>query len=309
MTAPLHTPVVLLVYNRPEQAARVFEAVRQARPARLFVIADGPRADRPGDADRCTAARTAVERIDWPCEVARDYADHNLGIKRRVDGGFSRVFAHAEEAIILEDDCLPHPSFFPFCQELLGRYRAHDRVMMIGGSNFLDGEHAPPASYGFTRYPLPPGWATWRRAWARYDPAMSRWPDVRSTGWLAAHLQDPAAAYYWARVFSDNYDTLEHWDYAWVLACWLHDGLCAYPAVNLVSNIGYGPDATHTTDVRDPFAARPTAALPLPWTHPPEVAPEARANALIERKVFSGRYLLRPLFQAMRAHVRSLRPR
>ncbi len=120
MIEVLHTPVALVVYNRPERTARVFEAVRQARPSHLFVIADGPHPSRQGDTERCAAVRAIVEQVDWPCQVARDYADTNLGLKRRVEGGLSWLFGCVEEAIILEDDCLPHPCFFSFCQELLG---------------------------------------------------------------------------------------------------------------------------------------------------------------------------------------------
>jgi hypothetical protein len=306
MTDVLSTPVALILYNRPELTARVFEAVRQVRPSRLFVIADGPHPDRPGDARRCAAARAVVERIDWPCEVARDYVDVNRGLKRRVESGLSWLFARVEESIVLEDDCLPHPTFFPFCRELLARYRYQDRVMAISGNNFLFGEHRPSASYTFIRYPLIWGWATWRRAWACYDPGMRRWPELRSSDWLAQRLGDPAAVRYWAYTFSRNHDALQTWDTAWTLACWLHDGLCICPAVNLVSNLGFGTAATHTTDASSPFAALPAEPLAPPFTHPEEQRADTRAEELTERNAFSGRHFLQPMFRAMRAHLRSL---
>src|SRR5687767_13684909 len=163
------TPVALLVFNRPQATARVFEAVARARPPRLLVVADGPRADRPDDGELCHQTRAIIERVDWPCEVMKDYSDTNLGCRKRVSSGLDWVFSNVADAIILEDDCLPEPSFFPFCEELLERYRDDERVAMIRAGNFLEGRRVASTSYYFSRWFHIWGWATWARAWKHND--------------------------------------------------------------------------------------------------------------------------------------------
>jgi hypothetical protein len=307
MAQPLQTPVALILYNRLETTSRVFAAIRRARPAMLLLLADGPDPDRPADADRCAAARAVVERVDWSCTVLADYADEHLGIKRRVDSGLDWLFGQVEEAIILEDDCLPDPSFFPFCAELLARYRRREQVMAISGNNFLRGRHRTAYSYHFSRYPLIWGWATWRRAWRRYDRTVRRWPGLDAGGWLREVLESPAAVHYWSHVFQQNYETLENWDYAWILSCWAHRGLSITPSVNLVSNIGFLPDATHTRDPSSPFANLATERMQFPLRHPHEVRRDEQADAVTEQSAFSGEELLRPMFAAARAYLRAQR--
>ncbi|MCX5762039.1 MAG: glycosyltransferase family A protein, partial [Gemmatimonadetes bacterium] len=145
----LRAPVVLFAFNRPELTARVFATIRAARPSRLFLVCDGPRADRPGEADRCAAVRQILSEVDWPCEVERNYSDENMGCGLRVSSGIEWVFARTEEAIFLEDDVLPEATFFRYCDELLERYRTDDRVMMICGYNLLGRGDVPGPSYWF----------------------------------------------------------------------------------------------------------------------------------------------------------------
>ena len=171
----LTKPVVLIIFNRPKLTEVVFQAIREAKPPKLFLVADGPRPNRPDDIPRCAAARKVVEKVDWDCEVLRNYADENMGCGCRPASGITWVFSQVEEAIILEDDCVPSPSFFPFCQELLDRYRTDERVMHIGGMNWQSGHRRSPFSYFFSKYPQCWGWATWRRAWAHYDFTMRYW--------------------------------------------------------------------------------------------------------------------------------------
>ena len=170
----METAVALILFRRPEQTARVFERIREARPENLFLIADGPRLGNAEDERECARARAVVEKVDWPCEVHRDFADQNLGLKRRIPSGLDGVFDEVEEAIILEDDCLPHPSFFPYCEELLARYRDDERIVHISGSQLLP---EPPSewSYHFSRGPAVWGWATWRRAWRLFDVDLNDW--------------------------------------------------------------------------------------------------------------------------------------
>lgn len=307
MSAPLATPVALIVFRRPEETARVIEAIAEASPTRLFVIADGPHADSPDEARACEAVRTQLERVRWRCEMSMNIANSNMGLKRRVESGLDWVFSQVGEAIILEDDCVPHPSFFPFCQQLLERYRDDDRVMCISGSNLIGQAAEAEESYYFSRYPLIWGWATWRRAWMRHDPYMRAWQREAAREWLARRLPDPAPRRYWSYHFQQTFDRRHTWDYAWTHACWVNNGLSVHPRENLVSNIGFGRAATHTFDSNSRFANIPAKPMSFPLRHPTEVAPDQERDLLLETAAYSGEELLKPMFRAIRAQVSSTR--
>jgi hypothetical protein len=274
----LRTPVVLLIFNRPDTTAKVFETVAAARPRRLLVVADGPRPDRPGEAEACATARAVTERVDWPCEVGRQYSETNLGCARRVSSGLNWVFEQVEEAIVLEDDCVPHPTFFPFCEELLERYRDDERVVTVGGCNFQQGRRRAPYSYYFSIFNHLWGWASWRRAWRHFDLGMASWPEIRDGGWLRDLFGDASAVGYWTDIFERAYhNEFDSWGYPWMLSCWARSGLTVLPNVNLVSNIGFDARATHTRD-SGPSAPIQTAAMEFPLKHPPFVIRDVTAD-------------------------------
>ena len=231
-----HTPVAFLIFNRPDVTARVFEAIRAARPPVLLVVADGPRPDRPGEAERCDAARRVVHDVDWPCRVLTNFAERNMGCRRRIASGLTWVFEQVESAIIVEDDCLPDPTFFPYCHDLLERYRDDRRVFMISGDNFQQGRPArTDDAYYFSRYAHIWGWAAWRRSWESYDVDLGLWPQVRDGGWLRDALTDDGAVAYWTRVFDRVHaGQVDTWDYQLQFAQWLNHGLTAVPRTNLV---------------------------------------------------------------------------
>lgn len=275
----LNTPVTLIIFNRPETTSIVFREIAKARPAQLFVIADGPRTNCPEDIDRCAAARAVTEEVTWPCEVRRKYSDRNLGCGFGPADGITWVFDHVEEAIILEDDCVPRLSFFRFCEELLARYRYDDRVMMIGGrysqyncgswSNLFDG------SYAFTFHHNCWGWATWKRAWEEYDIRIKSWPDLRETDWLMGVLEDSHMYEKWRRIFDRIYssgDELDAWDFQWSFAMWARHGLAIKPRSHLVANIGFGNDATHTKTLRTDRGGLLQEGITFPLRHPAQVA-------------------------------------
>ncbi len=270
----LDTPVALTFFNRPQTTARVFEAIAKARPRKLFLIADGPRPDRPEDVESCAAAQEVVSRVDWDCEVHRNYADVNLGCGYRPATGISWLFEQVEEAIILEDDCVPDPSFFPYCEALLQHYREDERVMIVSGTNTLKGRGATPYSYWFSRVPHCGAWATWRRAWRHFDMEMTLWPELRDTGFLHEMMGDEDAVAFLTRVFDRahaNPADIHYWDFQWLFACWAQNGFCAVPATNLISNIGFGDHGTHHKDPDHPYSNLPTTPMGFPLRHPPYV--------------------------------------
>lgn len=287
LDTPVNAPVVLILFNRPEPTAKVFAAIRQARPLNLIVIADGPRTNRKGEQEACAAARAITENVDWPCQVVRHYAEENLGCRNRVASGLDLVFGEFDRAIILEDDCVPEPSFFRFCDELLERYNNDERVMAISGDNFLFGNQHIEHSYYFSRYPHVWGWATWRRAWRHYDVSLKDWPQARAQNWLAQIFSDRAALNFWQNAFQSVYDGhIDTWDYQWTYACWRHGGLTALPQTNLISNIGFGIDATHTRR-RSRFSNMTIASLDFPLSHPLEITRNEIADAFTQQHNFN----------------------
>ena len=242
----LSTPIAFIIFNRPDLTQIVFNAIRQAQPKQLFVIADGARF--PEEAEKCQRAKDIIKQVDWDCQVLTNYADHNLGCRQRVSSGISWVFEQVEEAIILEDDCLPSPSFFHFCETLLDRYRDDERIMHIGGNNFQFGQNRTDYSYYFSKYNHIWGWASWRRAWKHYDVEMKNWEKFKISKIINSVHSDSYEQNYWLNIFEKVHQGLiDTWDYQWTYACWSQSGLSILPSVNLVSNIGFRDDATHTT--------------------------------------------------------------
>jgi hypothetical protein len=317
----LTTPVAVIIFNRPQMAQRVYEVLRIVKPPRLFVIADGARAGKFDEAAQCESAREVFAHVEWDCEVTRNYAERNLGCGWRPASGITWVFEQVPEAIILEDDCVPHPTFFRFCEELLAHYRDDERVMHIGGSNFLFGKTPVDASYYFSRYAQCWGWATWRRAWQHFDYDLRAWPEAKANSALKSQFATTSHWRFWTAVFDEVYGPgkAHIWDFQWVLACWLQSGLSIVPHVNLVSNIGFGDAATHTLTpdlaiaqllrrlglsststlskvlsqayaslVPNRFANQPTAALPFPLQHPNFIIRHAEADAYVQRQNYQG---------------------
>ena len=316
MTAELsRTPVVLLVFNRPEATARVFEVVKQVRPKKLLVVADGPRPGRKGEAGLCRRTREIATAVDWPCEVEVHFSEENLGCKGNVSAGLDWVFSRVEEAIVLEDDCLPDPAFFRFCEELLDRYRDETKISQICGSNYQEGVSRTIDSYYFSRHAHIWGWATWRRAWRQNDLHMTAWPELRAKGWLRSYLEDSKAAFYWTKLFDDSYrggdGSLNSWAIPWTFSCWAAGNLSVIPNVNLVSNIGHSAEGTHTTGQG---AANRTevGVLTFPLRHPDCVVMNAEADLYTEETFYYGQRPLERLFWSCRiplsvATVRRLR--
>jgi hypothetical protein len=245
---PLQSPVLFLIFNRPDKTKQVFEAIRHAQPDKLFVAADGPRKDRIGEQELCKQTREIISAIDWKCELKTLYRSENLGCKVAVSSAINWFFENVEEGIILEDDCLPNQSFFLFCERMLNEYRVDQRIMHIGGSNFQDGLIRENASYYFSSMFHIWGWATWRRAWKFYDIEMKGLNSLLNIDFFESIFKKRSHQEIWKRMFNAvETGKSNTWDYQWTLSCWLNNGLSVIPNTNLVSNIGYDGDATHTS--------------------------------------------------------------
>ena len=209
----------------------------------------------------------------------------NLGCKMRVSSGLDWVFEQVEDAIILEDDCLPSQSFFWFCEELLERYRDDERVMVISGDNFEFGRKRTQYSYYFSRYIHTWGWASWRRAWSYYEKDMQSWPYIRDNDYMQDILLDKTAVKYWSKIFEAVYkNKIDTWDYQWTFSCWIQNGLTVLPNVNLVSNIGFGEGGTHTK-VASKIAMILALEITLPLKHPPTMIRDDVADRWTELNV------------------------
>ncbi len=278
----LETPIVFIIFNRADTTERVFAEIAKAMPSKLFVVADGPREERPGEAEKCAAARRIIDRVDWECEVFKNSSDANLGCGIRPATGISWALQQVEEAIILEDDCVPNQTFFQFCEELLERYRNDTRVMSISGFDLLFGQNDARYSYYFQRFQGVWGWATWRRAWKYFDMGMKLWPTLRETPLLLNILGNDRAAEYFRSRFDLTYGGVKDiWDYQWLFALWAQNGLCISPSKNLVSNIGFGVDATHTKSPKGVWTNLPSVDMDFPLRHPPYIAPDVTSEQFI----------------------------
>lgn len=275
----LDSSVALFIFRRPDATARVLERILEAGPRRLLVIADGPRAHRPGEGELCDRTRALIDQARSVCDVVTNFAEDNLGLRKRLSSGLDWVFEQSDRAIIVEDDCLPEPSFFRFCDEMLLRFANDSRVMMVSGNNFLPRRRKLGHSYHFSHYAHIWGWATWRRAWTMYDMSLSDWPARRNTDWLEKMLDTQAEFHYWRDIFDQVHDgRISTWDYQWQYACLVNNGLSVVPARHLVTNIGLDAAATNTFGENDRHFHVRAEALPMPLEHPESVRRDARAD-------------------------------
>lgn len=285
----VNTPILFLLYNRPGNTKRVFEVLREVKPNRLYIACDGPKSDRVGDYNRVADVREIVSCVDWNCEVKTLFRESNLGCKVAVEQAITWFFEYENYGIILEDDCLPNKSFFFFCEELLQKYQHDNRVFAITGDNFQKGRQFGNTSYYFSRYVHVWGWATWRRAWKHYDPDLSFWPTFKNSSQWETQFSEKIEKTYWEMIFNRVHaNEINTWDYYWVGSVWKQGGLTATPNQNLVSNIGFGKDSTHTVYSNSPLANMPTYELGN-VIHSAEVVRNMEADQNAFDFVFNGR--------------------
>ena len=283
----VRTPVAFIIFKRPDTTEKVFEAIRQAKPPKLLVIADGPRKDKPGEAGKCAATRAILDRVDWDCEVLKNYADVNMGCKQRVSSGLDWVFDNVEEAIILEDDCVPHSTFFKFCEELLEKYRDDERVMSITGTNLLDKWKSELQSYHFSYYFNCWGWATWKRVWDYYDIDMKLWLEPEIQNRVKDVIADDKQYLNRKKCLDSTYlGENNSWDYQFFFMCLMHSGLSITPSLNLVSNIGFTQEGTHTKLANDKRANLPLHLMTFPLKEPLGIAVDREYDYRRYKKVW-----------------------
>ena len=260
--------MALFVYRRPQLARRALASIRRYQPPRLYVVADGAR--HPSEAAACLESQRLVEEVDWPCSVRRDFSDAHLGCGQRIASGVSWVLEHEHSAIFLEEDCVADPSFFPYCEELLGRFECQENVMMITGFNLLGSWQIHNASYSFSHLGSSWGWATWRRAWRHFDAILTSWRKHLGTlEEIRKLLGDDQIFAERVRLFDAvAASRLDSWAVPWNLACLRRGACCAVPSVNLIANFGFGPDSTHHKHASDPNSGVPVSRLSFPLKHP-----------------------------------------
>ncbi|MEN8263815.1 MAG: glycosyltransferase family 2 protein [Nitrospirota bacterium] len=282
----VETPILFLIFNRPDTTRLVFNKIREVKPRFLYIAADGPRQTVPGEDKKCRAAQDIISQVDWDCKVHTLFRNDNLGCKKAVSSAITWFFSHVEAGIILEDDCLPDRSFFFFCEELLERYKDDEQTMMISGDNFhiLSGEHTH--SYYFSRYCHIWGWATWRRAWELYDADLKQWPNIKENNVLDRIFPNKNLVDYWSSIFEMvHQNKIDTWDYQWFFSCLANNGLSIVPHVNLISNIGFNSSATHTKEANK-YANMAHSSIESPMNHPRSVERDLKLDSLEEKDMY-----------------------
>ncbi|MFC5413072.1 nucleotide-diphospho-sugar transferase [Larkinella bovis] len=243
----METPILLIIFNRPDTTQRIFDIIRVVKPKYLFIAADGPRPDNPTDIEACRAARAIIEQVDWPCTVRTLFRTENRGCGQGPAEAITWFFDHVEEGIILEDDCLPTEDFFDFCTKMLTYYRGSPNISVISGTNLMLKWKSTRQPYLFCLTGPTWGWATWKRAWQYFDYNLTEWGNESNRDIVKKLLREVEYKY-WGTIFDELYKCrrTDVWDYQWYLARLINCPISIVPSVNLVSNIGYGKGATHT---------------------------------------------------------------
>jgi len=282
----INCPVLFLIFNRPETTRKVFNAIREAKPKQLYIAADGPRPEKPGEKETIEEVREIALAVDWDCEVQTLFRKENLGCGIGPAQAISWFFEHVEQGIILEDDCVPNQSFFYYCELLLQQYKNDPSVMHISGNNFSFQKNNSNQTYFFNYYFTAWGWATWRRAWVKYNfyvPELDEFYRLKKLENISLNKNHYK---FWVETFEFVRDgkRKDVWDFQWILACWMNNAYAITPSVNLVTNIGFDQNATHTIgDSRVSYV--PTAEIGA-LIHPVKKVRNKKLDSLIFKNYF-----------------------
>ena len=274
----MKTPILFLIFNRPDTTREVFKVISNIKPEKLYIAADGPRKNKEGENEKCEQTRLIVNDIDWNCKLNTLFRDENKGCGKAVSEAISWFFANEEEGIILEDDIVPHPDFFPYCEELLEKYRNVDNVKFISGRNYLFGEKVSEYSYYFSAYNHVWGWAGWRKTWDIYDFSLQQKNEKDFEKAIRFYFDDLNAIRFWKIIFKKmKYGMIDTWDYQLTISLWFDRALSIIPNSNLVRNIGFSVDATHTKKENKLLSEYECESI-LPIKHPEFVIQNREAD-------------------------------
>ena len=302
------SPVIFCIFNRPKTTQRVFNEIAKAKPPELYVVADAARPQVQGEAELCQECRAIAEQVDWPCEVTLDYAEDNMGCKQRIYSGISNAFKQFEFAIILEDDCLPSSDFFRFVDTMRERYQDDQQVMQIAGTAFIR-PLEPKEAYYRSAHPIIWGWATWRRAWEGFDLSMQTWPAVKQEleeKPLGKRKHNSRFLRYIEKAYQGK---ISSWAYPYVSHVLSKHGHCITPLYNLISNIGFGEGATHTTSSSNAHANQALDALPITiLPSKSEKIDTARSGMQLNNGLFRKNFLQKRIYRLSKLLNCSYRP-
>ena len=275
----MNTPVLLIHFNRPDSTRRQLEALKVVAPQRVWVLCDGPRAGRSGEAEKVAEVRALLDALPWPCQVKRLYREHNLGCFKNISEGITWFTDECGAGIIVEDDVLPDPSFFRFCDELLIKYADAAEVFAIAGHNRKPMSFDIKEDYGFSNYFECWGWATWKRAWDHFDPDMSAWRDRSEWRIVSRRIfHKLRARLYWTWMFGQvDQQRRDTWASRFLLTSGKQSGCAIIPRLNLTENIGFNSEGTHTAH----FSGQEVTACQqsFPLRHPHQIT----VNPVIDR--------------------------
>jgi len=303
MAGELVTPILFLIFRNPEVTRRVFEQIRAARPRRLYISADGPRANRPNDIAECEATRAVVANIDWNCELHTRFMPSNLGLKMAVSSALDWFFESEDEGIVLEYDCLPDPSFFPYCQVMLERYRNDDRIFSITGNNIQADIRRGDGDYYFSRFTAVWGWASWRRSWSLWRPNIEDFDVFLETKVIESMVTDKKGQGFWIKTFEAVHTGLNSttWAFCLIYAQLKQGSYCVVPNHNLISNIGFDVGGTNAVDPNHPLANMPHSAI-TSYNEPTFFVPDLAADTEFSlRAAYSPPV---PIFRRFARHLR-----
>lgn len=299
----MKSPVLFVVFNRPEVTKLAFERIRQVRPPKLYIAADGPRINRPDDIVKCEKTRSIAACVDWPCEVHKLFQDKNLGCGKGVSTAISWFFEHEEEGIIIEDDIVPHIDFFSYCDEMLEKYRNDERIQLIAGRNHFYHGYQSDVSYYMSSYFAIWGWATWRRVWDTYEFETQKLDKKQYLDKLSKRISRPSYKFYKTIFYYMYNHKIDTWDYQLYFNQIINDRYSIIPYVNMTENIGLGiEDSTHTLD-KDDLKSNHKAISPYPIIHPDEIKTDLEADELY--RINNGVYI-RPLLQRIIGRIKRL---
>jgi hypothetical protein len=272
-----NVPVLFLTFNRPLHTRVVLDRIREARPPRLYVHCDGPRANIPGESKKVAEVQAIIaEGVDWDCTLIPLFRTDNMGLREGVFNALNWFFEQEPMGIVLEDDCVPDLTFFRFCEELLEYYKDDEQIMHIGCSNLAEDRTAGmTSSYLHSRFSFVWGWASWRRAWQKMSIDLEGLEVYEQSAAIKNFVEDPKAQTYMLDKFHVTRARKNNsWAYAWFFSILKNNGLCIVPKVNLVQNTGVGvPGATHTKGQNEK-AMIPSRSIDFPLVHPTERNPD-----------------------------------